>query len=173
MKHLTKAIPLIVILGLGSVSAQQTVSDLPEHYMSPGPINLSGPRFGVTVVTGESAEKMRDKFDAAPFISQFGWQHEKRFFTGRGGVHGVTEIVILVGGMEQNLFFPSLSLITGIRSSNGVEFGVGPNLSLAGAAYVVAGGVTLRSGRINFPVNLAVVFAKRSARISLLFGFNM
>ena len=61
-----------------------------------------------------------------------------------------------VGGLEQGTFLPSLSWLVGVRSQNGTEFGVGPNVSPAGFSLVVASGVTFRSGALNVPINLAL-----------------
>jgi hypothetical protein len=135
-------------------------------------INLSGPRIGVTFVNGKLSEELSSRWDANPVITQFGWQFETRFFTLPSGTAGLIEWVLLVGGLEQNLFLPSVSCLIGVRSVSGLEFGFGPNLSVAGAAFAFTGGVTLRSGSINFPINLAVVPSSRGSRISVLVGFN-
>jgi hypothetical protein len=89
------------------------------------------------------------------------------------------------------VFLPSVSWLVGVRARNGLEFGVGPNLSVAGGALVATAGVTFRAGALNIPINLAVVPSKvnwvtyggppafrsteierRALRVSLLFGFN-
>jgi hypothetical protein len=118
------------------------------------------------------ADKLKDKFNASPTITQFGWQFETRYFTLKSGTSGLVEGVILIGGIEQGLFLPSGSLLIGLRNPNGLEFGFGPNLSLSGVGFVFAGGVTFHSENINFPVNLALVPSSDGLRLSLLFGFN-
>ena len=165
-------IRLLVLFPFCSIFAQSDSSSAVGQSAGPGYTNLFGPRLGITLVTGESAVQLKDKFDAGPFITQFGWQWETRFFTVEGGITGVTELVLLVGGMEQGIFLPSLSMLIGIRSPKGIEFGVGPNLSLAGAGYAVAFGATKKYGELNFPMNFSIVMSKKSARFSLLFGFN-
>ena len=52
------------------------------------------------------------------------------------------------------------------------EFGVGPNVTPLGVALVVAGGVTIRTGAFNIPMNVAMVPSKSGTRISVLTGFN-
>ena len=47
-----------------------------------------------------------------------------------------------------------------------------PNITPAGIALVVAGGVTLHRGTFNVPVNLAVVPSRSGIRVSLLAGFR-
>lgn len=139
------------------------------------PVELSGPRVGVTALFGPVADSLHDALDINPVISQFGWQMEHRFYTGTGTdkISGVTELVVLVGGLDQGAFIPSASWLVGARTARGTEFGVGPNLSAAGVGMVVAGGITFRTGELNFPVNLAVVPARNGTRISLLSGFNI
>lgn len=139
------------------------------------PISLSGPRFGLTYLSVGIKEKVEEftTMTVTPLVTQFGWQWEKRFFTMDGGPTGVSEWVLLIGGLEQSLFLPSLTWIVGIRSTNGVEFGVGPNVTPAGAALAMAGGFTVQSGPIFFPINVAVVPSRAGLRVSLLAGFNM
>lgn len=139
------------------------------------PISLSGPRFGVTFLSAGIQDRVRDFSGetVAPLVSQFGWQWEKRFFTLDSGPSGVSEWVLLVGGLEQGVLLPSLTWIVGIRSAQGAEFGVGPNVTPAGTALAVAGGITVQSGPIFFPINLAVVPSRSGVRVSVLTGFNM
>ncbi len=106
-------------------------------------------------------------------ISQFGWQFETRIFQAESGLTGVTEVVVLAGGLERNLVLPSGTFLIGLRTVSGMEVGVGPNLSLAGTGYAVALGMNNNVGGINLPLNVAAVFGKGGARISLLTGFTL
>jgi len=63
--------------------------------------------------------------------------------------------------------------MVGLRTRDGAEFGIGPNITPAGVALAVAGGVTFRAGTLNVPMNVAVVPSKVGTRISVLTGFNM
>ena len=153
-------------------SAPQHVPEQPVEF-GQAPVKLGGPRIGVTYITpGKFANKLEDNYDANPILTQFGWQFETRFFTLPDGFSGVFELVPLIGGLEQGLFLPSISGLIGVRTANGIEFGVGPNVSLAGAAIVFAAGITLRSEYINFPINVAYVPSKDGGRMGFLFGFN-
>ena len=60
----------------------------------------------------------------------------------------------------------------GVPTHDGAEFGIGPNITPAGVALAVAGGVTFRSGALNVPVTFAVVPSKDGMRVSMLTGFN-
>jgi hypothetical protein len=143
---------------------------------------LSGPRFGFTYLTPGIIRVLRDSTSSSyseigrkvnPIMTQFGWQFEREIFAGScNGPRAVNEWILLAGGMEQGLFLPSLTWLVGVRLPSGREFGVGPNLSAAGLALALAGGVTTRYENINFPINVAVVPSRHGARISILSGFN-
>ena len=137
-------------------------------------INLSGPRFGLTALsTGVVDELARRNIDVGPNISQFGWQFEKQFYTRESGVAAVNEWVVLLGGLDQGVALPSVSWLVGLRTREGAEFGIGPNITPAGVALALAAGVTFRSGNLNVPMNVAVVPSKAGTRISVLTGFSM
>ena len=137
-------------------------------------INLSGPRFGMTLLSPGTVDALAERdITVNPLISQFGWQFEKQFYGKESGVAVLNEWVFLLGGLEQGVALPSLSWLVGLRTSNGAEFGVGPNITPAGVALAFAAGVTFRSGILNVPVNVAVVPSKDGTRISMLTGFNL
>jgi hypothetical protein len=138
------------------------------------PVSLSGPRLGATFLSPGVAQKLRDnQIDAGWALSQFGWQFEKRIKTGPSGLSAVNEWVVLAGGLEQGVVIPSLSWLVGLRTGSGVEFGLGPNVTPAGVALAMAGGVTVSKGALNVPFNIAVVPSRAGVRVSVLTGFNM
>ncbi len=148
--------------------------EAPPPLRPPETMSLSGPRVGVTFLSDGITRKLRNDADleVGSFVSQFGWQWEKRFLSSENGVTGVTEWVILFGGIDQGVVLPSFSWLVGLRSVKGIEFAVGPNLTPVGLAMAAAAGVTWRAGNLNVPVNLAVVPSKSGVRVSLLAGFN-
>jgi len=136
--------------------------------------DLSGPRFGLTLLSNGIVDTLADRQIAVrPYVSQFGWQVEKQFFTQDSGVTMVTEWVGLLGGLEQSVALPSVSWLVGIRTRDGAEFGIGPNITPAGTALVFATGMTFRTGAVNVPVNVAVVPSKSGTRVSILTGFSL
>jgi len=136
--------------------------------------DLSGPRFGLTLLSdGVVQELAKRDIDVSTPISQFGWQFERQFFAKGGPVTMVTEWVVLVGGLEQSVALPSLSWMVGVRTHDGAEFGIGPNITPAGTALVLATGMTFRAGALNVPVNVAVVPSKVGTRVSVLTGFSL
>ncbi|PCJ81182.1 MAG: hypothetical protein COA49_05590 [Bacteroidetes bacterium] len=167
---------------------------------------LSGPRIGMTVVTpGSTSDYIQNSNrpgdegwgnSTTSVVSQYGWQLETRFADGESMV-GLVEWVFLVGGMERGLFLPSISSLFGMRSEKGLEAAFGPNISLSGFGMVVAAGFTIKSDKINIPINISFVPGKNltysnfyydevieqylveeipyntGSRISLTVGFNI
>ena len=169
MRNVMLALVAVVVYSMPA-AAQNVLLPPP----TPKEVNLSGPRFGVTALSDSLINDLAARgYQVRPLISQFGWQAERAFYRADSGVAAMTEIVVLLGGLENNLIIPSFTWLVGMRGTNGAEFGIGPNLSPAGAALALAGGVTFRHGYLNVPVNVAIVPSKMGTRISLLTGFNM
>jgi hypothetical protein len=136
--------------------------------------DLSGPRFGFTLLADGVIKELEQRdIKVGPHISQFGWQFEKQFYAKDSRVTMVTEWVALVGGLEQSVVLPSLSWMVGVRTRDGAEFGIGPNITPAGTALVLATGMTFRAGAVNIPLNVAVVPSKSGTRVSILSGFSL
>lgn len=127
--------------------------------------NLSGPRLGATFGSQGMPR------------SQFGWHFEHQAAPGSRGPWFIVERVLLIGGMESNAFYPSGTLIFGMRLPSSAEFGVGPSLTLGGprgvgTAVVIAAGRSFRTGGVRIPVNLAVALQTAGpARVSLMTGW--
>ncbi len=135
-------------------------------------IRLSGPRVGVTMFQGEAADSLKRRLGIGPAISQFGWQFETKMFEVQGGMTGVHEILILVGGLDAGVALPSATWLLGVRSASGMEVGVGPNVSLAGLALAAGAGINIQTGGVNFPINFGVASSKYGLRTSMFVGFN-
>ena len=94
-----------------------------------------------------------------------------------GGNQALMEWVFLVGGVEQDELNLSLAWLTGYRLENGVELGVGPNVSYnkdsedTTTSMVVAAGATMPFGDLYVPLNVAVAFAKGGPRSTTLLGW--
>jgi len=169
MRH--AVIVLLSVVVLAGAASAQSVLDPPGFTKT---VNLSGPRFGLTALSpGVVDELHKRQIDVTSNISQFGWQFEKQFYSRESGVAAVNEWVFLLGGLDQGVALPSLSWMVGLRTREGAEFGIGPNITPAGVALALAGGVTFRAGNLNVPMNVAVVPSKVGTRLSVLTGFNM
>ena len=175
LRSLAIAFVTVVVLVVMSREASAQAPVEPWQTQKPAEeMSLSGPRFGVTFLSDGVRSKLAERgIDVNYSISQFGWQKEKRFLSSPTGWTGVHEFVFLVGGVDQGVFLPSVNWLIGARTSSGVEFAAGPNLTAAGFALAMAGGVTFRTGNLNVPVNIAFVPSKEGQRISMLVGFNM
>jgi len=158
---------LCVVVPVGA----QTVIPPPPQAKT---VSLSGPRFGVTSLSDGVVAKLQERsIEVRPMITQFGWQFERQFYSKDSGVAAVNEWVVLVGGLDQGVVLPSLTWLVGVRSKEGTEVGIGPNVTPVGVALAFAAGLTLRAGIMNVPMNLAVVPSKAGMRVSFLTGFNM
>jgi hypothetical protein len=175
MTRTLRTLSLVILLAalLPPVAAAQ--GGAPHEAPVVKPLKLSGPRAGITYLSPGVQEKVEEVtgHSVMPVITQFGWQWETRLFAVDTGVAALSEWVLLVGGMDQGLFLPSLTWLVGLRSAGGAEFGVGPNGTPAGLGLAAAAGITLSSGGIYFPINVAVVPSRKGPRMSMLMGFNM
>src|SRR5688572_30317549 len=138
-------------------------------------IDMTGPRFGLTVLNQQSVDKLfeQKQISIRPMVSQFGWQFERRLYTNGDGVTMLMEWVPLISGLDQGVALPSLNWLVGLRSIGGSEFGIGPNITPLGVGLVVAGGVTMKTGALHVPFNFAVATSKYGPRISIMTGFNV
>jgi hypothetical protein len=72
---------------------------------------------------------------------------------------------------------PVTGVSAGYRLPNGIELGVGPNVSVRKeggdptTSMVMAGRATLPFGELYAPINLAVAFAQGGPRITALIGW--
>jgi hypothetical protein len=149
--------------------------------------NLSGPRVGAVFISASPASSFLrgdlaldqtgelppsyDDFAKGSLTSLYGWQFESRFADGYD-VTGIVEWIVLVGGMEKGKFLPSVSSMVGARLESGLEFAVGPNLSLAGIAMVFGVGYNFKVGDLNLPVNLAIVPGRTQTQDAYTFYEN-
>ena len=165
------AASVLVLVGVASPLDAQSGNQAPPPART---LSLSGPRIGLTLLSDGVVNKLKTEgIDIRPTISQFGWQSERQFYSKQGGVTALNEWVFLLGGLDQGVAIPSLSWLVGLRTQEGAEFGVGPNVTPAGVALAVAAGVTIRAGAMNVPMNFAVVPTKAGTRVTLLTGFTL
>jgi hypothetical protein len=137
-------------------------------------ISLAGPRFGITALSPGVVDALAtEQVYLRPMVSQFGWQVERQFFATGSGLAVLNEWVGLLGGLDQGYAIPSVTWLVGIRSSEGLEFGLGPNVTPAGVALALAAGVTVRAGVVNVPLNVAIVPSYAGTRVSVLAGFTL
>ena len=162
----------IAMLSLAAATPAWSQTQVPPRVTRE--INLSGPRFGMTLLSPSTVDALKERnITVGPIVSQFGWQFERRLYTSNDGVSALMEWVPLLSGLEQGVALPSLNWLVGVRTASGAEFGIGPNITPVGTGLVVAAGVTVRSGALNVPLNFALASSKSGVRISIMTGFNI
>jgi hypothetical protein len=162
----------VLFVAVSAVAAPALAQTLPPPTQT---ADLAGPRFGMTLLSQSLVDLLDTDFGISvrPVISQFGWQFERQFFTRNSGVTLVNEWVVLFGGLDQSVALPSVSWLVGVRTRDGAEFGIGPNLTPAGMSLVFATGMTFKTGTMNVPINVAVVPSKHGTRVTVLTGFSI
>ena len=139
--------------------------------------NLSGPRLGVTVITGDNAlSRHLEKKNIGRQISQFGWHFEHQVIPAGGGPQFLVQFTPLIGGVEYGRIIPGATLAMGIRFPSGYEFGLGPNITLgtghrSPTALVVGIGKTFNYGGVGIPLNLVYATNPDGDRVSVMIGY--
>lgn len=182
-------------------------------------LRLNGPRMGFIAFTGPQArliskEEEQGGYNAFPVMFQFGYQFEKQYLN-EGNFQALFEFIPMVTGLDQGMFFPSISILNGLRSNvNGWEFAFGPTFGMDKKArgyydingvwhlekdwtdsnisnsdnlitksdrrgeivltsnFVIAVGKTIKSGKMNIPINGFCVPTKNGVRFGVSFGYN-
>jgi hypothetical protein len=202
----------MLVESLTSTESYESAVNNPHYNV----LQLSGPRMGYAILTGEAAEifkkpKSEGGYDGYPALFQFGYQFEKEYLN-EGKFQALFEFIPMVSGLDQGLFIPSITVMNGLRNNvNGLEFAIGPSINTARVStyykdadgnllqnisypeseglekvqrmdsrghivlrsyVVIAAGFSLRSGKMNIPVNCFLIPSKSSTRFGFSFGFN-
>ena len=178
MKSRTTFILLGIILISGIVPALAKEIEIPVAFDRR---NMSGPRLGVTFVSGDGElYQSLECQDIGRVVSQFGWHFERQVIPDGGGPQFVIQFVPMIAAVEYGKFVPGGTLAMGIRMPRGWEFGMGPNIVAtknelddvkARTSLVVALGKSLNYGGVSIPINLAMSTAPEGNRFSLIFGY--
>lgn len=172
---------MLSVLGAGLLLTMSTSSHSQTDSSKTTPVverNLSGPRLGLTFIPGDNEiGKFLEHEGMGRTISQFGWHTELRVTPRGGGPSFLVEFIPLIGAVEYGKFIPNLSLMFGIRTVSGFEFGMGPNIisfvsqGEVQTALVMAIGKSFDFGGVNIPLNLVYVRNPHGTRIGLMFGY--
>ena len=167
-----------------------SISILPAEEQESPPWLWLGPRIGVTGVVSKTSDfdsiiqelfpKSRQYF---PLYSEIGLAVEQRIRIGGGGYELFLQERILVGGLDQTVVLPSLSLLLGFSTPFGLEIGLGPDFSLESKSdgAVIAPAMVYTLGWSFFTaegVKIPVVFSavpippEGKPRLSLLTGLD-
>jgi hypothetical protein len=167
MTRILLATAAALALGAGTLAAQGPEDVVLEQR------SMSGPRLGITFVTGARGREVLAEHDLSSPLSQFGWHFEQITRPQGGGPSFVVEEVFLLGAVEQATVVPAATLLFGIRFPNGFEFGMGPNATPIGTALAIGAGWRLEYGGVAVPFNVALVTSPGALRISLLTGYAL
>ncbi len=157
-----------------------------------GILRSAGPRFGVVYVASSALQSKLREHHAEPVLTAWGWQFEYEYLNTEGGTTGLFEFVPLAVGLESGMLVPSGTLLLGVRLAGGFELGFGPNVTAVtragkpdaatgavgkdrvgpGVGMSAAIGFTASSGRMNFPVNLALIRNENGFRLGLVLGWH-
>jgi len=172
------SVVVLIILAGTSIRAETDYPTEPVVFETRG---LSGPRFGMTYVTGDGALHQDMKREGmGRTLSQFGWHFEHQVIPEGGGPQFVVEFVPMIAGVEYGKFIPSGTLAMGVRLPSGFEFGMGPNLIMTrsedeepevNTALVMAIGKSFDYGGVSVPINLAYATNPDGNRISVIIGY--
>lgn len=141
--------------------------------------NLSGPRFGVTYVTGGELLEDMKKEDVGRLVSLFGWHFEYQIVPEGGGPQFVVETIPLVAGVEYGKFLPNVTLAMGVRFPNGIELGLGPSVMAVKrdgepdlhTSLVIGVGKSFDYGGVSLPVTLAYSTNPDGDRVAFMLGY--
>lgn len=139
-------------------------------------VRRSGPRYGVIWLSPQIADSVtahNKNQKINPTTSLFGWEFQRELLRNPKGIVPVSSLVLGLAGLDQGLVLPSATWVVGMRTPEDIEFGIGPNVSPAGAALAVSAGMTFHSGQLNIPFDLTYVSSKLGTRFSLTTGFNV
>ncbi len=169
-----------VILGAAALVHAQQDQEEPEGF-----VFILGPRMGVswTITSPEqfsSSVKSGLPFGTTgnyfPVNSVFAVTTEQRILLGETKSHFAFQEVLSIGGLEQSLFLPGLSLLIGYRDFTGFEIGAGPTLSLSGVGVVVAIGWTFNFKGVYVPIDINWVLPNPNSNslgtVGMTTGFN-
>ncbi|MBU0740834.1 hypothetical protein KKG45_09140 [bacterium] len=178
-----RAILFLFTIAIAAMTGAPTLAatGFPDEPVTFEKRGLSGPRFGMTYVTGHGALYADlEREGMGRVLSQFGWHFEHQVIPQGGGPQFVVEFVPMIAGVEYGKFIPSGTLAMGVRLPSGVEFGLGPNLMLTkseleqteiNTALVMAVGKSFDYGGVSVPINLTYATNPDGNRVSLIIGY--
>jgi hypothetical protein len=188
MKRIAKLLICLVFFGVISISV------LPAEEVSAGeektpPWLWLGPRIGVTGEISKPSDfddriqefqpKSRDYF---PVYSEIGLAIEQSIQLDQKEHRLFVQERILVGGLDQTMVLPSLSLLLGYRAASGLQIGLGPDFSYesdggdaelaAAMVYTLGGSFTLDGKKIPIVLSAVPIPPEGKPRLSILTGLD-
>lgn len=184
MKRIVQKLVGLVLFGIISVSmlpAEQEEASPPWLWI--------GPRIGITGVIvkpsdfDDRIQQLQPKSgDYFPLYSEIGLAIEQSILLGEKRHRLFVQERILVGGLDQAMALPSLSLILGYRVASGLQIGLGPDFSLesnggdaelaAAMVYTLGWCFTLDGKKIPLILSAVPIPPEGKPRLSILTGLD-
>jgi hypothetical protein len=183
MKRIIQRIVFLVFLLVVSITI------LPAEGKESPPWLWIGPRIGLTGVISTPADfdaiiqdyqpKSRQYF---PVYSEIGLAVEQSISLGQKGHQLFVHERFLIGGLDQTMVLPSISLLLGYRAPAGLQIGIGPDFSYessGGSAvlapamvYTLGWSFTVDGKRIPLVLSALPIPPEGKPRFSLLTGLD-
>ncbi len=134
--------------------------------------NLAGPRVGFGMSVSGAANDRLSSHDISSPYSQFGWTLEQLAFGGRPDrINFVVQETVVVGALDQGKFLPAGWATMGLRTPDGWEAGLGPELAVHGFAVSGSVGRSIHYGNVTIPITFMISSLTREPHVNFLLGF--
>ena len=161
-RYLTLALALTAMSSL-TLEAQALDLDTPKVELR------HGFRMGYTY--GNQLDR-RDHIKS-PHMSALGYELTQTVESGVEGFRFIAIQNVLLSGLEQGLFLPSLTAMVGYEVFGIAQMGIGANLGALGPRLIIAAGLTPEVGNFQLPVHVHYIpDPDRNWRIGFSTGIN-
>jgi hypothetical protein len=183
MKRIVQQFACLALLSVISTTI------LPAEEQASPPWLWVGPRIGITGEISKPSDfddriqeflpKSRQYF---PLYSEIGAAVEQSILLGQKGHRLFLQERILIGGLDQTMVLPSLSLLLGYRAASGLQIGLGPDFSLESdggdadlapaMVYTLGWSFTLDGKKIPLVLSAVPIPPEGKPRLSVLTGLD-
>lgn len=177
--RIIEAAVVVLFLSAAALAAQEE---------APRSILTFGPRLGVSAVLQEPGSFSSDMrtllYDSSrdffPVFTELGIQAQQALPLGGSGAFFLFQQTLLVGGLEQRMPLPSLSVTLGCRLPFGLELGIGPYATIVpgdpgftvSMVYAVGWTFAMQDFQVPLMLTFVPIPSYSSPRLSLLSGLN-
>ena len=155
----------ITTLSLGTAWASPTHADVELEYEQIETTRAIGPRtraskwgvrhgFRLGYTYGHNLEHHRDFDIDSPHMSTMGYEVTEGIESGVDGFRIVFVQNIVISGLEQGKFLPSVSALVGYEVFDIAQMGVGANVGPLGPRLILAAGLNPQVGDFQLPVHI-------------------
>lgn len=132
---------------------------------------LTGPRYGLTYVTGEAFSELKNFYHvSAETLSQVGWLHEFVLRDSQGSYLHLAQAELMISGLEGHVALPSLSALYLLRTADNTDFGMGIHVGAFGTGIVFDLGKAFDMGGNRIPIQFLLKQYSNGTELSLNFS---